>query len=686
MTDESASAISGALASRSYRFVHRLIWLYGAFAVFTCLLLSIPAWPVKGLVRLRAAITEAINGGFGGLVLAALLLAVTALGAVLVIAASRQRPSTDENPAETDLPPTAFIRQALAHLGPGMMARQGQAAVVPLGAVLVCLAAWLLWPKGSAAVSVAEDAYMAAAIALAMAFPSLIAERMMNTYPPQAMPEAPALRRILLVVTVVLGAAACFEVGRGLGVTWIGIPIKILLCVSAVIAIELGLRALGRLFLPPPAAIDAKAVSDSIIVTLLTAGPRAPGLLIRTHLGLDFARSWALSYLRAALVPAVGTTLVLIWVLSGLKLIDQDQRGIYERFGAPVAVLGPGLHLLMPWPLGRLRPVEYGTIHTAIVNTDYQPKATENIGAEVVPPASMNQLWDTAHASEADYLVASQGSGEQEFQAISAEARVLYRTGLTDENALQSVYGATNQADLVKTAAGRLMTRYFASHTLDQVIGARRDSLSNSLSTQLTQDVSAYKAGIEIVAVLIQSIHPPSGAAAAYHAVQAAEIKADASISNETGRAVRAKGVAQQEQTQTLDAATATATETLANARSDAYSFNAERKAASLDRSSFLMERYFENLKTALNGRSLTILDNKITAAQAPTIDLRSFNRTSGTAQAGGSGGVTETDTGVSAPPSLAGTSTEADAPPITTEYDAELSRTSKKTNNGNSQ
>ena len=135
-------------------------------------------------------------------------------------------------------------------------------------------------------------------------------------------------------------------------------------------ATTLTVRAWARMFLPAPAPANAKAVTDSVFAALLTGGPRAPAELLRTRLGLDFARSWALSFLSAAIMPAIGGTLLLCWGLSGLKLIDLGQRGIYERFGAPVAVLGPGMHLLLPWPLGRLRPVEFGAIHSVAVGAD----------------------------------------------------------------------------------------------------------------------------------------------------------------------------------------------------------------------------------------------------------------------------------------------------------------------------
>jgi regulator of protease activity HflC (stomatin/prohibitin superfamily) len=374
--------------------------------------------------------------------------------------------------------------------------------------------------------------------------------------------------------------------------------------------------------LPPPDADSATAVSESILAALVTGGPRAPASLIRTHLGLDFARSWALQYLRKAAIPAVTGTLLLCWLLSGVKLLDGDQRGVYERLGAPVGVLGPGLHILMPWPLGKLRPVEYGTIHTIAVGADAAPDAQEQIGAEDAPPASLNRVWDVARPTEAEYLVASQSGGQQEFQAVNAEIRVLYRTGLTDADAWQSVYGSADQQAVVKEQAARLATRYFSSHTLDTVMGGQREQLDESLRAQLAQAVAPDHAGIEIVAVLIEAIHPPAGAAAAYHAVQAAEINADASVANATGHATRTAGEAQEEAQQALDAAQAKAVEKLAGATGDAYQFGADRDAYRSSPQAFLMERRNRDLE-GLKGVALTVVDARLTAAQMPLIDMR---------------------------------------------------------------
>jgi regulator of protease activity HflC (stomatin/prohibitin superfamily) len=594
------------VAPRPHRFVRRWCFVYASAVLIAILMLSIQLLPAGMLPGTRALAGEAIYGGSGAIVLSALLLAVTGLAAALALTAAR-------------------YRGLLSRFDAGIAARQGQAVIVPFGAGLVLLCAVLLWPTRMS-VAVPASANAVAALLFALSFVSLIAERAVNAFPAPQLPEAPSLRRLLLLSTLLLVAAACVELGRGSQLEWIRWPAFALICLPCAVAVELAVRALARLFLPAPAAANAKAATESILASLLTGGPRAPGTLLRTHLGLDFARSWALSYLSAALLPAILATALLCWGLSGLKLIDLGQRGIYERFGAPVAVLGPGLHVLLPWPLGRLRPVEYGAIHAVAIGVDQAQDVMEDpVAAEALPPTSLNRLWESSHPGQAEYLVASLSTGLQGFQTVSTEISVLYRVGLSDDDALQSVYSVAEPETLVKEAASRLVLRYFSSRTLEAVLGARRENIADSLRDALVGDLNARHAGIDIVSVLIEEIHPPAGAAAAYHAVQAAQINASASISDEKGRAKRTAGVAQQEAHQLTSASSARAEETVRAANTDAYQFNADRRAYAEAGRAFLLERSNRDIVAALMQTPLTIVDHRLSAAQAPIIDLRAI-------------------------------------------------------------
>jgi regulator of protease activity HflC (stomatin/prohibitin superfamily) len=690
----SGSRAAESLQPRPQRLIRRLAWLYGGTAAAVLLLLAAAALPASVLPQARALARECLEGGLAALVLAPLLLALTALFATLVLAVARARHAAAGAPELA-----GRTRWSLAD--PGFAARQAQALIVSAGTLLIWLLVRLLWPRTGLAPQ-PMTANIAAAFVFAAAFVSLMAERVMNEFPAAQLPEAPLLRRVLLLVTVLLLAAACTEIGRSVRISWIRWPQLVLLWIPALVALELVLRALGRLFLPPPAPEQARAVADSVLAALITGGPRAPGVLLRRHFGLDFARSWALAFLSAAILPALFGTALLCWALSGLKLIDLSHRGVYERFGAPVAVYGPGLHLLLPWPFGRLRLVEYGTIHSVAIGVgaadqeqaapvshaalaavpdaqvnaalqklaqedlvtvaqlpyvfaaeglDYthyreqlreqlaraqagqqaaQPQAAAvQISAEATPPPSLNRLWSTVHADQAHYLVASQGTGVQGFQSVDTEIYVLYRVGLNDQAALRSIYTVANPAALVRETASRLVLRYFNSQTLDDVIGldqahsTNREGVAAMLRRELTASLASYHAGIDVVSVLIEEIHPPSGAAAAYHAVQAARINANASIADELGRAQRTAGVAHQEAHELVAAATAAATETGDTANAEAYRFAADQRAYAAGGHSFVLERLYTGLLTALKGKPLVLMDNRLDQSDGPLIDMR---------------------------------------------------------------
>lgn len=699
--DSSRGRSAESLQPRPQRLLRRLAWLYGSTAAAVLVLLAAAALPAGVLSQTHALALESLHGGLAALVLAPLLLALTVLFATLSLAVARARYAVTATPAFT-----GRTRWSLSD--PGFAARQAQALIVPAGAVLIWLLTRLAWPRAVPAQD-SMSANIAAAFVFAVAFVSLIAERVMNEFPAPQLPEAPMLRRLLLLVTVLLVAAAGTEIGRSAHLRWVRWAELVLLWIPNLVVLELVLRSLGRLFLPPPSPEQARAVADSVLVGLITGGPRAPGTLLKTHFGLDFARSWALSFLSAAILPALFGTALLCWGLSGLKLIDLSHRGVYERFGAPVAVYGPGLHLLMPWPFGRLRLVEYGAIHSVAIGVDStsaggstnstssaalakvsdaqidaeldelakedqvtrsqlpavfaaegidytqyreqlrrqlaasmqgQPAGAQQpsplISAEATAPLSLNRLWETAHADQAHYLVASEGTGEQGFQSVDTEIYVLYRVGLTDGAALSSIYTVSDPESLVREAASRLVLRYFNSRTLDQVLYAQHHDVAGTLQQELAADIKNYHAGIDIVSVLVEEIHPPSGAAEAYHAVQAAQINANASIANETGRAQRTAGVARQEAHEVVAAATAQATETRDTANAQAYRFNADRRSYATGGHSFVLERLYSNLLTALKGKPLTLMDHRLAESDGPLIDMRPIAQGQPTSTAAG--------------------------------------------------
>ena len=312
----------------------------------------------------------------------------------------------------------------------------------------------------------------------------------------------------------------------------------------------------------------------------------------------------------------------LSWGLSGLALVGYDERAVYERFGAPVGVLRPGLHVILPWPFGRTRLIEFGAVHEEpLGGAALGP--IDPIGAEAIPPPSLDRLWEQARPGEMIFLIASQSGGRQSFQAVAADVRVRWAGWTVGPRALDAAYRTQAPEPLVRAAASRAVARALAGRTLAEVLGNRRDRFSDMLRAAAQADLDAAQSGIEIVAMVVEAIHPPAGAAEAYHAVKAAEINANARVAAEHGRAAATLAVGAERAIGEIADAEGLSAELVGQAKGDAALFAADRDGAALAPEAFARERYYDRLVTALARVPMTIVDSRIAPADAPVLDLR---------------------------------------------------------------
>ncbi len=580
-------------------------------------------------------LAELRRSGLAALALAALLIALAGLAAAWTLAWARLRAAEPPRPGPAGRRWLGWLRPGArgdAQLV-GRVARLPQALIVVPLVGLAGLCAGSLGPlaptlSGGSATPPADLCFALGGAAIVLAFPLLIGERSVAALPAALLPESQALRALLLLPVLVWPALGALEIATGLGAPFTDRLGRWLALLLVLVAAELAARALLRLFLPPPPAEAARAAVDSVLAHLLSAGARGRGTLadpIRTHLGIDFARSWALAYVGRALPAVTLLLLAFCWGLSGVVLVGLDRRAVYERLGAPVAVLRPGAHLILPWPLGKLRWLDNGTLHEVqLGSAEEAPVAvTERGSAEALPPSSADRLWETAHPAEVMLLIASERAGQQGFQAVSLDMRILWRAGMSDDDAFRLAYRAADPQALVRGAAGRATARFFAAKTLDDVLGENRATMASGLHAALQQRLDALASGVEVVAVVIEAIHPPAGAADAYHAVQAAEIAANASISAERGRAEGALAVSRQSANAVVDGQQAAAAEQTGAARADLIRFAADRAAAEAGGAAFQLERYFAALTASLARVPLTILDHRVEAVDAPVLDIR---------------------------------------------------------------
>ena len=222
-------------------------------------------------------------------------------------------------------------------------------------------------------------------------------------------------------------------------------------------------------------------------------------------------------------------------------------------------------------------------------------------------------------------MIAGADGGRQGFQIVNMDVRFIYRIGMSDAAALAATYQSTDIAQLLRSVANRVLVHDFAGRSLDGLLGTEREALGRDIGRAVQADLDRMNSGVELLATSVEAIHPPAGAANAYHAVQAAQITAQALVARDRGQAAQKLNQARLNATSLAHKATADAHEVQTKASTAALRFEAERTAWQHAGQAFILEQYLERLSQGMNGASSLIIDHRLAAHQAPTLDLRSY-------------------------------------------------------------
>ena len=496
-------------------------------------------------------------------------------------------------------------------------------------ALLALISIWLVWNLTLVGSNVGVVGNVVGGLMLLIGFGVLVLERQLSNETDASWPEAESLAQICRVaIGVLLIAGFCLFFSSADRV-W---PARLAVLISVLpglVAVELLIRALLSVFSPRNERLEPRLLASSVVAGLLRWPPRPLTALqheLHNRFGIDLRQIWAFTYMRRAFLPVAAVIAALGWALTGVHEIPLQGRGIYERFGKPVDVMGPGLHAGLPWPFGAVLAVENGVVHelaTSVAEGAGSERAPDP--AEGPPPAVANRLWDATHINDKSQVIASGSGSQQSFQIVNMDVRFVYRIGLSDDAAMAATYNTADIPALIRSTASRVLVHDFASRTLDELLGEQRTALANDIGEAVARDLKKLDSGVEILATVVESIHPPAGAANAYHGVQAAQISAQALISRERGAAADKANLAQLHASVAHYQALATSREVMATAQSADLRFGAERKGYAQAGQAFVLEQYLSQLTQGMAHAKLLILDHRLGGASAPTIDLRTF-------------------------------------------------------------
>ena len=235
--------------------------------------------------------------------------------------------------------------------------------------------------------------------------------------------------------------------------------------------------------------------------------------------GFKVSETWFFQLLQKNLAFLVLAQLAVLFLSTCVVFVDAGEQALLEYFGQPVAVLNPGAHLKLPWPVDKV--YRYRTDQIQSLYVGYTPETNE---ANVI-------LWTVAHNKEQNFLVGT--TEPTTLQTDNGDTNSTLKTPPVSlisisipiqfqiTNVYDWAYKNSNPSNLLEELATSAVVNYLAGADINAVLSQGRLKAAQILGREIQDAANSHALGAKIVFIGLQDIHPPtaSDVAASYEKV-----------------------------------------------------------------------------------------------------------------------------------------------------------------------
>ncbi|RMH12051.1 MAG: hypothetical protein D6695_07830 [Planctomycetota bacterium] len=280
---------------------------------------------------------------------------------------------------------------------------------------------------------------------------------------------------------------------------------------------------------------------DSRVLGFLAAPDKIAeslGEAINYQFGVDVTGTWFYQLLSRSVVALGAVAIVTGWLLTGLVVVEPHQRAMILTWGKITREdVGPGLHVKWPWPISTIEIPEY-TQRTKVGDKEVVTKTKTTAGVRVLhigtnPPDNEQGpiLWTKQHALNEQFLIVQpshvgedevkEDTGAPDVALVAVEVPVQY---VVSNVRLFDQIASPEMRDELLTAIGRrAVMQYAGTLSIDHVLATDRTGLAAKLRSLLEAEFGKLNdgqgAGIEILFVGVEGVHPPMKVAPKYEQV-----------------------------------------------------------------------------------------------------------------------------------------------------------------------
>lgn len=277
-------------------------------------------------------------------------------------------------------------------------------------------------------------------------------------------------------------------------------------------------------------------------------------------------------------LPVAGIALVIVYLFSGLYVVQPGEIAVVRRFGQVVAPdVGPGLHYRLPVPIDRVDIVDAASIRRA-------------------EPAASLML-----------------TGDQNLISVRFSLHYIVT------NAAAFLLNVDDPARLVTQAGESAMRQVVAQESVDSLLTVDKAEIEERVNTLVQSTLDAYDAGLQVVGVQLLESNPPAEVADAFRDVASAREDQNTFINEAQAYANEIIPVARGDAATTVQNANAYTSERIGQANGDAALFTNQQAAYAESPEITRLRMYLVAMESVLPGVRKFILDPSI---QLETTDL----------------------------------------------------------------
>lgn len=383
----------------------------------------------------------------------------------------------------------------------------------------------------------------------------------------------------LLRVCVVLALVA--SVLKLIGLFDADTIVRVLLCVvmvygTAVLAFCTGVRLIRK-------EMD---VAPELLMNLIGMGADMNILTyLEENTGITMRSLWSLRLIKQLLPGAILGIALLCWISTCFCQIEAHQEGALFRVGKlQEKTLQPGFHMTLPWPFDQVEI--------------YDTHSVNRVSIGYIATGDQDNIWTESHGGE-EYLLLLGGGNEM----VSINLQVEYCI----EDLISYVRTSASPEALLQAQAYEIVTARTIATDLDSLLAADRESFSETFRQELTQRIAPYGAGLKVVNVVLESIHPPVDIADVYQDIISAGIDAEYIRINAQATAATKITKAEQEKVQIVGSALSSQYEQIAGARAAVTEFMASAAADKAYRDEYRFYKYIDAITKTYSGSTMIL-------------------------------------------------------------------------------